>query len=146
MSGFTRDSAHLNQGINDEAFFLASSNDAIDCTVGPPVASLIVMTAAYLPYCAVLNEPIDVRCFVVAFIVFAVPLGYAFGVVPALLAGVMYCGGLTAIATLRPGMLLRACLGAISGGLVGGVWFHAVIGPDSAASAKKAIEPGTNVT
>jgi hypothetical protein len=69
--------------------------------------------------------------FVVAFICFALPLGYVFGVVPALLAGVVYCGTLTAMATLRPGMLLRACLGAISGGLVGGVWFHAVVGPDS---------------
>lgn len=100
-------------------------------TLGPPVASLIVMTATYLPYCAARNEPIDVPCFVVAFILFGVPVGYAFGVVPALLAGIMYCGALTAMATLRPGMLLRTCLGAISGGLVGGVWFHAVIGPES---------------
>jgi hypothetical protein len=100
-------------------------------TLGPPVASLIVMTATYLPYCAALNEPVDVPGFVVAFIFFALPVGYAFGVVPALLAGALYCGALTAMATLRPGMLLRACLGAISGGLVGGVWFHAVVGPNS---------------
>jgi hypothetical protein len=89
------------------------------------------MTATYLPYCAALNKPVDVPCFVLAFICFGVPVGYAFGVVPALLAGVMYCGGLTAMATLRPGILLRTCLGAISGGLVGGAWFHAVIGPES---------------
>jgi hypothetical protein len=100
-------------------------------TLGPPVASLIVMTATYLPYCAALKEPIDVSSFVVAFILFALPVGYAFGVVPALLAGAMYCGALTAMATLRPSMLLRACLGAASGGLVGGIWFHAVVGPAS---------------
>jgi hypothetical protein len=89
------------------------------------------MTATYLPHCAALHEPVDVPSFVVAFILFALPVGYAFGVIPALLAGAMYCGALTAMARLRPGMLLRACLGAISGGLVGGVWFHAVAGPDS---------------
>jgi hypothetical protein len=100
-------------------------------TVGPLVASLIVMTATYLPYCAALKEPIDVPNLVVAFILFALPVGYAFGVVPALLAGAMYCCALTVMATLRPGMLLRACLGATSGGLVGGVWFHAVVGLDA---------------
>jgi len=100
-------------------------------TLGPPVASLIVMTATYLPYGAALHEPIDIPSFVVAFTCFALPVGYAFGVVPALLAGAVYCAALTAVATLRPGMLLRGCLGAISGGLAGGVWFHAVVGPDS---------------
>jgi hypothetical protein len=99
--------------------------------LGPPVASLIVMTTTFLPYGTALHEPVDMPSFVVAFICFALPLGYAFGVVPALLAGAVYCGALTAMATLRPGLLLRACLGAISGGLVGGVWFHAVVGPDS---------------
>jgi hypothetical protein len=89
------------------------------------------MTAGCLSYCAALNEPIDVPGFVAAFIFLALPVGYAFGIVPALLAGAMYCGALTAMATLRPGMLLRASLGAISGGLVGEVWFHAVVGPDS---------------
>jgi hypothetical protein len=100
-------------------------------TLGPPVASLILMTAIYLPCCARLNQPVDVPSFVVAFIVFALPVGYAFGIVPALLAGVLYCSALTAMATLRPGMLFHACLGAISGGLVGELWFHAVVGPDS---------------
>jgi hypothetical protein len=100
-------------------------------TMGPPVASLIIMMATYLPYCAALDEPVDVPSFVGAFIFFALPVGYAFGVVPALLAGAVYCGALTAMATPRPGMPLRACLGALSGGLVGGVWFHAVVGPDS---------------
>jgi hypothetical protein len=99
--------------------------------LGPPVASLILMTTTCLPSCEGRIEPVDVPCFVLAFIFFAVPVGYVFGLVPALLAGVVYCSALTAITSLRPGVLLRACLGAISGGLVCGVWFHVVIGPDS---------------
>jgi hypothetical protein len=101
------------------------------CSVGPPLASLILMTTTYLPSYAGRTEPIDVPSFAAAFVFFAVPVGYVFGLVPAVFAGVMYCGALTAMATLRPGMLLRACVGAISGGLAGGVWFQAVIGPDS---------------
>jgi hypothetical protein len=89
------------------------------------------MTTTYLPSCEGPFAPVDVACFVVAFIFFAVPVGYVFGLVPALLAGALYCGALTAVASMRPGVPLRACLGAISGGLVGGVWFHAVIGLDS---------------
>jgi hypothetical protein len=100
-------------------------------TLGPFVASVILMTTTYLFLCEGLTEPVSVHSFMVAFIFFALPVGYAFGVVPALLAGAMYCGALTAIATLRPGMLLRSCLGAISGGLIGEVWFHAVVGSDS---------------
>ena len=100
-------------------------------SVGPPVASLILLATDYLPSCAGRTEPVDVPCFVAAFVLFAVPVGYVFGLVPALLAGAMYCGALTAMTTLRTRMLLRACIGAISGELAGGVWFHAVIGPDS---------------
>jgi hypothetical protein len=97
---------------------------------GPPVASLILSTFKYLPLFEG-REPVDVSGFVAIFILFAVPIGYVFGAFPALLAGAIYCGALTAIASLRPGMLARACLGATSGGLVSGVWFHAMIGPDS---------------
>jgi hypothetical protein len=99
--------------------------------VGPALASLILLAANYFPYCAGRTEPVDVPCFVVVFVFFAVPVGYVFGLVPALLAGVMYCGALTAMATLRTRMCLRVCIGAISGALAGGVWFHAAIGPDS---------------
>jgi hypothetical protein len=99
--------------------------------MGPPVASLILLTIKYLPLLEGPSQRVDVSGFVGLFILFAVPVGYCFGVFPALLAGAIYCGALTAMATLRPSMLLRACLGAISGGLVGGVWFHAMIGPDS---------------
>ena len=100
-------------------------------TLGPPLASLILLTTTYLPLCQGRTGSVDVPSFVVAFVVFAVPVGYVFGVVPALLAGAMYHGALTVAATKRPGMLGRACLGAISGQAVGGLWFHAVIGPDA---------------
>jgi hypothetical protein len=99
-------------------------------TVGPPVASLILMTTTYLHFFKSPGEPLDLPGFLVALFLFAVPVSYIFGVVPALLAGLMYCSTLTAMATPRPGMLFRACLGAICGGLVAGVWFHAVIGVD----------------
>jgi hypothetical protein len=100
-------------------------------TAGPPVASLILLTTAYLPSCAGRTEPVDAPYFVAAFVLFAVPVGYVFGLVPALLAGAMYCGALSAMATLRTRVLLRVGIGALSGGLAGGAWFHAVIGPDA---------------
>jgi hypothetical protein len=102
-------------------------------TVGPPVASLILLAAIYLPYCAARSATFDASSFAVAYILFAVPVGYVFGIAPAMIAGALYCGALTAMTTRRPGVLVRACLGVIAGGLVGGFWFHAVLGPDSHA-------------
>jgi hypothetical protein len=101
------------------------------CTVGPPLASLILMTFNYLPSYAGRTEAADMPSFVAAFILFAVPVGYVFGFAPAVFAGVMYCGVLTAMATLRPGMPVRACIGALCGGLAGVVWFQAVLGSNS---------------
>jgi hypothetical protein len=49
---------------------------------------------------------------------------------PDFLAGAVYRGVLSALATRRAGMLPRACLAVICGGLVGGLWFHVVAGPD----------------
>jgi len=98
---------------------------------GPPVASLILLATHYLPACAGRTEPVDLPCLLFAFVFFAVPVGYVCGLVPALLAGVMYCGALSAMATLRTRPLLRVCAGAVSGGLAGGVWFHALAGPGS---------------
>ena len=100
-------------------------------TVGPPVASLILLATDYLPYCPRGTEPVDLPSFVAAFVLFAVPVGYAFGLAPALLAGAMYCGALTAVTTLRTRILLRVSVGALSGGLAGGAWFNATIGPGS---------------
>jgi hypothetical protein len=99
-------------------------------TVGPPVASLILMPMIYLQHGAGRLQSFDVSWFAATYILFAVPVGYVFGVAPALLAGALYCGALTAMAAPRSGMLLRACLGAACGGLVGAVWFRCMIGPD----------------
>jgi hypothetical protein len=98
--------------------------------VGPPVASLILMTTIYLPLVATRAGPIDLPGLMALFILFAVPVGYVFGVVPALLTGAMYSGVLTAVAPRRTGMLPRACLAAVCGGLVGGIWFRVVAWPD----------------
>jgi hypothetical protein len=108
-------------------------------TVGPPVASLILMTNTYLPLCVRQGESFDVPCFVAAFVLFAIPVGYVFGLVPALLAGVMYCAVVNGMAPLRPGVLPRACLAAVSGELVAEVWFRAVVGPDSHRYASVAV-------
>jgi hypothetical protein len=99
-------------------------------TVGPPVASLILMPMIYLPYCTGPMQSFDVSWFATAYMLIAVPVGYVFGIAPALLTGALYCGALTAMAALRSGMLLRVCLGSASGGLVSGIWFYCVIGPD----------------
>jgi hypothetical protein len=99
--------------------------------VGPPVASLVVMTGNYLPWWERGAEPIDVPCFLAAFLLFGLPVGYAFGVVPALLAGALYCAALTALPSVPRGMLARICLGAIAGELIGEVWFHGVMGLES---------------
>ena len=104
--------------------------------VGPPVASFVLMTPTYFPFLARQTEAVNMSDLLVLFIFFAVPVGYVFGVVPALLAGALYSVVLTAaMATRRFGMLpraclARACLAAICGGVVCGVWFHVVAGPD----------------
>jgi hypothetical protein len=73
-------------------------------TVGPTVASLILMPMIYLPHSAGRMQSFDVSWFAAAYMLFAVPIGYVFGAAPALLAGALYCGVLTAIAALRLGM------------------------------------------
>jgi hypothetical protein len=98
--------------------------------VGPPIASLILLMAMCLPPWRVLTGPIDAPSFVVAYVLFAIPVGYAFGVIPALLAGTIYSWALTVMSLPQRATLLRASIAALSGGLVGGLWFHAVIGPE----------------
>jgi hypothetical protein len=97
--------------------------------VGPPIASLILMMTICVPLLAARAGPIDVSGWIVLFIFFAVPIGYVFGVVPAVLAATVYSRVLTARAR-RTGTLGRACLAAICGGLVGGIWFFVVAGSD----------------
>src|ERR1700753_273770 len=86
-------------------------------TVGPLVASLVLMMNTYLPLCVTQRESFDVPCFMAAFVLFAIPVGYVFGLVPAVLAGVMFCAAVNGMAPLRPGVLARACLAAVSGEL-----------------------------
>jgi hypothetical protein len=98
--------------------------------VVPPAASLllfahILVSTSWIDGASAL----DIPYFLVIVFMFAVPVGYAFGVIPALLAGAIYSGVLTAMPTGQPHPLLRAGVGAVCGGLTGWVWFHAVAGP-----------------
>jgi hypothetical protein len=76
-----------------------------------------------------------VPSFLALFLIFAVPVGYVFGTIPALVAGAIYSGALTAMPTVSPRPLLRAGLGAACGALPGEVWFHAFVGPGSSSYA-----------
>jgi hypothetical protein len=98
--------------------------------VGPLLGSLILMAATYVPLLPARTAPIDLAGLAEAFILFAVPVGYVFGIVPAFLAGAVYSGVLTTMATDLSGTLPRMCLAAICGGAVCGTWFYWVSGPD----------------
>jgi hypothetical protein len=66
--------------------------------------------------------------FLAAYSMFAIPVGYVFGAVPALLAASLYCALLTANSRLllwRP--LTRAGVAALCGGLASGVWFWVLL-------------------
>jgi hypothetical protein len=81
--------------------------------LGPPAASLILLAVYYFEYWR--TVPFNFADFLVVFFLFAIPAGYAFGAVPALLAALFYCALLTAHSRLlRP--LIRACVAAICGG------------------------------
>jgi hypothetical protein len=98
--------------------------------VGPPVASFVLLPWVLLSTSTISVDSFDLPSYLVVFLFFAVPVGYVFGVIPALLAGAMYSGALTAIPCLRPHTLFRSCIGVVSGGMCGGLWFHAVIGTE----------------
>jgi uncharacterized membrane protein len=120
--------------------------------VGPPVASLLVMTGNCFLWWQGGAESIDVPCFVAAFVLFGLPVGYVFGVVPALLAGALYCTALTSLSSVPRGMPARICLGAIAGELIGEAWFHGVMGLESygygsvAALVTAVLSAGTDVS
>lgn len=99
--------------------------------VGPPVASLILMTTIYSTLSAGRTEAIGVCDLVLLYALFAIPVGYVFGSVPAFLTGAMYCVVLTAVGTSRPGILLRVCVAAICAALTAGIWFDTVLGTHS---------------
>jgi hypothetical protein len=98
---------------------------------GPPAASFVLLPWVLLSASPTLAHSFDVTSYVLAFLFFAVPAGYVFGVVPAVLAGATYSATLTAIAPLRARSLLRSCVGALSGGFWAGLWFPVVIGGTS---------------
>ena len=91
--------------------------------LGPPAASLILLGVYYFRYCQAV--PFDPADFLDAFLLFAVPVGYAFGAVPALLTASLYCSLLTADSRLRQrGLGTRVGAGALCGGLMSSVWFR----------------------
>lgn len=90
--------------------------------LGPPAASLILLTVDYFKYWRAIS--FDFADYLAAYFVFAIPAGYVFGAVPLLLAASLYCVLFTANPRLlqrRP--LTRACVAALCGGLTSGVWF-----------------------
>jgi hypothetical protein len=100
--------------------------------VVPPAASLLLLATVLLPTSSTWGDPLSaVPSFLELFFFFAVPVGYVFGAIPALLAGAIYSAMSTAMPSVQPPLLLRGGLGAVCGGLTGGVWFHAVVGAGS---------------
>jgi hypothetical protein len=96
---------------------------ALIALLGPPIASLVLLAVDYFEYWR--PVPFTFADFLVDFFLLAMPVGYAFGVVPALLAASLYCALLTASSGLlrwRP--LSRACVGATCGGLSSWMWFR----------------------
>ena len=105
--------------------------------VGPPIGSLIVLLTliAQLTSWRLEIDPSGPALFVVAYFLFALPVGYLFGFVPALLAGATYSTALSNRLAQRARALLRGFVGALFGGLFGGLWFHFIVAPKSAAYA-----------
>jgi len=95
---------------------------ALITLLAPPAASFVLLAVDYFRYWR--DIPFSPGDFLAALFVFAIPVGYAYGFVPALLAAVIYCAVLTADPRLlRRRLLTRACLGAVCGGLASSVWF-----------------------
>jgi hypothetical protein len=95
---------------------------ALITLLGPPTASLILLALDYFEYWRAV--PFNFADFLVAFFLFAIPVGYAFGTVPALLAASRPCALLTVNSRLlQRRLLIRACMGAVCGGLASWVWF-----------------------
>ena len=94
--------------------------------LGPPAASLMLLAVDYFRYWQAV--PFNLGDFLVTFLLFAIPVGYVFGGVPALLAASLYGALLTANSRLlQRRQLTRAAVGAICGGLVSSVWFRELL-------------------
>ncbi len=94
---------------------------ALVTLLGPAMASLILLVVDYFEYWR--TVPLNFADALVAFCVFALPVGYVFGFVPALLAALLHCVLLTTNTRPVRQRLAIACTGAICGGLVSWVWF-----------------------
>ena len=94
---------------------------ALITLLGPPAPSLILLAVYNFEYWRVVSFNFA-DCLVV-FILIVIPVGYAFGAVPALLAALLYCALLTAHSRLLR-QLIRAWAAAICGGLASWVWFY----------------------
>lgn len=97
--------------------------------VVPPAASLMLCATMLIPATTWANPASVVPSFLALFFIFALPVGYVFGGIPALLAGAIYSGALSAMPTAARRPLPRAALGAACGGLMGAIWFYPIVGP-----------------
>jgi hypothetical protein len=88
--------------------------------LGPPAAALIFLLIFYVEC----NRAVPLRLgeFLVIFFVVAVPEGYVLGVIPSLLAAILYCAVLTINSRfLQP--LSRTSVAAVCGALASWIWF-----------------------
>lgn len=98
--------------------------------LGPPVAAFVLLPWVLFNTSAADGRSFDLPSYLVVLFFFAVPVGYVFGLVPALLSGALYSGALTVAPFLRFHVLARVCAGVASGGLCGGLWFRALAGTE----------------
>jgi len=106
------------------------STTVLSGTVGPPAAGLVLLASVFLPAAPTWADPWSaVPSYLALLLIFAVPVGYVFGIIPSLLAGALYAAALNAMPTVRVRPLFRAWLGAVCGGVTSEIWFHFVIGP-----------------
>src|SRR5262249_34871156 len=101
--------------------------------IGAPVAGLVLMVWKYLPMTAA--TPGAFVGFMATYALFGIPISYAFGAAPALIATGAYCAILTFIPALQKPSAIRASIGAACGGLSGAVWFSCFPEVDSPAYA-----------
>ena len=97
----------------------------ISSTLSVAIAGPLVASFVLLPWILLAGSPhsFDIPSYVIAFLFLAVPVGYVFGVVPALLAGATYSATLIALPPLRARPLGRLALGAACGAFWAGLWF-----------------------
>jgi hypothetical protein len=105
----------------------------LSVVVGTPGAGLVLMAWKYPPTAGA--APRAVLGFIATYALFGIPISYAFGAAPALIATGAYCAILTLIPTLQKPGAVRASVGAACGGLSGAFWFSYFVDVDSNAYA-----------